>query len=327
MKRLFLTGTTGFVGKILTGMADEIARDYGWELIPATAKYDLLDPASLNRVLRQTCPDGVIHLAGQSFVPDAIRNPGHTLQVNLFGTLNLLQALKCNDFSGDFLYVSSSDVYGQVTAEELPIRETHPTRPLNPYAVSKIAAEMLCFQWSRSEPWRIVMARPFNHIGPGQREEFVVSGIARKIARIRLGLDDPVIEVGDIDVSRDFLDVRDLAHAYLRLLSRGENGGIYNVCSGADTRIRDIIGKFSILGGVELEIAHDPARYRPSDQRQVRGDNSKLYAATGWLPQVPLEQSLRDILADWERIELSADLPACPSPGITQTLIHSSIQP
>ncbi len=310
MKRLFLTGETGFVGKIFHGMAEEIATQYGWELIPAPAKYDLLDSASLNRLLRQVRPDGVIHLAGQSFVPDAIKNPMRTLQVNLVGTLHLLQALKRNKFAGDFLYVSSSDIYGQVTAAELPIQETQPTRPHNPYAMSKSAAEMLCFQWSCSEPWRIVIARPFNHIGPGQRKEFVVPSIAREIARIRLGISEPVINVGDIDVTRDFLDVRDLARAYLGLLSTGENGGIYNVCSGRETRIRDIIEKLARIGGIDVEIMQDPERFRPSDQRQVRGDNGKLRAATGWQPQIPLDQSLRDVLSYWERIELEADLPA-----------------
>ncbi len=308
MKRLFLTGETGFVGKIFYGMAEEIACHHGWELIPAGAKYDLLDPASLNRILRKVQPDGVIHLAGQSFVPDAIKDPMRTLQVNLVGTLHLLQSLKRNKFAGDFLYVSSSDIYGQVTAEELPIREMQPPRPHNPYAMSKAAAELLCYQWSRSELLRIVIARPFNHIGPGQRQEFVVPSIARKIARIRLGLSEPIINVGDIDVTRDFLDVRDLVRAYLGLLSSGENGGIYNVCSGRETRIRDIIDKLTKIGGVDAEIMQDAERFRPSDQRQVRGDNSKLCAATGWHAQIPLDQSLRDVLMHWEGIEIKADL-------------------
>lgn len=310
MKRLFITGASGFVGRVFSGMADEIARKHDWELIPAPAKYDLLDSASLNRLLRQVRPDGVIHLAGQSFVPDAIKNPMRTLQVNLVGTLHLLQALKRNKFTGSFLYVSSSDVYGQVTAEELPIQETQQTRPHNPYAMSKSAAEMLCYQWSCSEPWRIVIARPFNHIGPGQRREFVVPSIAREIARIRLGLSEPAINVGDIDVTRDFLDVRDLVHAYLGLLSAGENGSIYNVCSGRETRIRDIIERLTRIGGVDVDIVQDPERFRPSDQRQVRGSNDKLRAATGWQPRIPLDQSLRDVLAYWERVELEADLPA-----------------
>jgi GDP-4-dehydro-6-deoxy-D-mannose reductase len=306
MKRLFLTGESGFVGKIFYGMAEEIARAYGWELVPAATKYDLLDPASLDCVLCAARPDGVIHLAGQSFVPEAIRDPEGTLQVNLLGTLHLLQALKRNDFRSDFLYVSSSDVYGHVAPEALPILETQPVCPQNPYAVSKAAAELLCYQWSRVEPWRIIIARPFNHIGPGQREEFVISGIARKIARIKLGLSEPQILVGDIDVTRDFLDVRDVVRAYLSLMDQGKNGETYNVCSCREILIREMIDRMADIEGVKLTIAHDSARFRPSDQRRVRGSCAKILAATGWRPEMPLEQSLRTVLSDWERIERNA---------------------
>lgn len=305
MKRLFLTGERGFVGKSFY-LAEETVRASGWELIPAAAPYDLLEPASLDRVLRAARPDGIIHLAGQSFVPEAIRDPERTLQVNLIGTLRLLQALKRNEFRGNFVYVSSSDVYGHVAPEALPILETLPARPQNPYAVSKAAAELLCYQWSQVEPWHIIIARPFNHIGEGQRKDFVIPGIAREIARMKLGLRDASIEVGDIDVTRDFLDVRDLVRAYLSLLGTGENGEIYNVCSGRDIPIREMIGKMADIEGIHLKITHDPARFRPSDQRHVRGSCAKILAATGWQPSIPLEQSLRDVLSDWERIERNA---------------------
>ncbi|MBP9713691.1 MAG: GDP-mannose 4,6-dehydratase [Sterolibacterium sp.] len=314
MKRLFITGVTGFVGKTFQCMSAEIAREHGWTLLPPdiTPRYNLLDPASLSRALQDARPDGVIHLAGQSFVPDAIKNPTHTLQVNLMGTLNLLQALKETGFNGSLLYVSSGDVYGQVRPEMLPITETQAADPQNPYAVSKAAAEMLCRQWSLDAPWRIVVARPFNHIGPGQRPEFVVSGIARQIARIRLGRCDPIIEVGDIDVTRDFLDVRDLARAYLSLLIQGQNGTTYNVCSGREHSIREIIGHLTRLGEITPEIRHDATRYRPADQRRVCGDNTRLRAATGWQPTLSLEQSLHDALLDWQQIECTPGTPDIP---------------
>lgn len=303
MKRLFLTGETGFVGKSFFAATD-VVRATGWDLIPASTEYDLLDPPSLDRVLDEVRPDGIIHLAGQSFVPEAVRNPEQTMMVNFVGTLHLLQAMKRRDFRGNFLYISSGDVYGPVPVEELPILETRPARPHNPYAVSKAAAELLCFQWSRIEPWRIIIARPFNHIGPGQREDFVIPSIAVAIARIRLGIRrDSVIEVGNIDVTRDFTDVRDLVRAYLSLLSNGETGEIYNVCSGRDSRIRDMIDVMSGIAGVHLEIVRDPARFRPSDQMHVRGSSAKIFAATGWKPQIPLEESLGNILADWEERE------------------------
>lgn len=302
MKRLFITGETGFVGKSFFAASD-IVRAAGWELIPAGMKYDLLDPASLDRVLDGARPDGIIHLAGQSFVPEAIKNPEQTLMVNLIGTLHLLQAMKRNAFRGDFLYVSSSDVYGPIAPEALPILETHPVSPQNPYAVSKAAAELLCYQWSCIEPWRIIIARPFNHIGPGQRKDFVIPGIALAIARIKLGLRDSKIEVGNINVTRDFLDVHDLIRAYVSLLAGGENGEIYNVCSERDSLIRDMISKMADIGGVRLEIVYDPARFRPSDQKHVRGSCAKIFNATGWQPLIPIEQSLRNILTDWERKE------------------------
>ncbi len=315
MRRLFITGLTGFVGKTFQRMSDELARDHGWTLLAPESipSYDLRDPASLRQVLREARPEGVIHLAGQSFVPDAIRNPSHTLQINLMGTLNLLEALKETGFSGTFLYVSSGDVYGQVPPDRLPITEAQTVDPQNPYAVSKAAAEMLCRQWSLNAPWRIVVARPFNHIGAGQRPDFVVSGIARQIARIRLGICKPVIEVGDIDVTRDFLDVRDLARAYLSLLAQGQNGMIYNVCSGRERSIREIIEQTIVLGGVTPEIVHDAARYRPSDQRRVCGDNTRLCTATRWKPLISFEQSLQDVLQYWQDMENTVTLSDTPS--------------
>jgi GDP-4-dehydro-6-deoxy-D-mannose reductase len=321
MKRLLVTGATGFVGKIIAGMADEIAQIHGWTLLAAPAAYDLLDPASLDRLLQPLQPDGVIHLAGQSFVPAALKDPERTLQVNLVGTLNLLQALKRSSFHGSFIYVSSSDVYGHVDPADLPLTENQPVRPHNPYAMSKAAAELLCGQWSRVEPWRIVIARPFNHIGPGQRSEFVVPSIARALARIRLGLDEPRLQVGDIDVTRDFLDVRDVVRAYLGLLSHGENGGIYNVCSGRETRIRDLVDHLTRLSGIAVDIVQEPARLRPSDQRQVRGDNTRLRATTGWQPCIPLEQSLGDVLAYWTH----AQQTSTPAGRLTQGLPHDSL--
>ena len=315
MRRLFITGLSGFVGKTFQRMSDELVRDHGWTLLPpeSTPAYDLRDPASLRHVLREVRPEGVIHLAGQSFVPDAIRNPSHTLQVNLMGTLNLLEALKETGFSGNFLYVSSGDVYGQVSPDRLPIDETQTVDPQNPYAVSKAAAEMLCRQWSLNAPWRIVVARPFNHIGSGQRPDFVVSGIARQIARISLGMCKPVIEVGDIDVTRDFLDVRDLVRAYLSLLAQGQNGMTYNVCSGRERSIREVIEQTIVLGGVSPKIIHDAARYRPSDQRRVCGDNTRLCTATRWQPTLSFEQSLQDVLQYWRHMEGVTNVSEAPS--------------
>lgn len=300
MKRLFVTGQSGFVGLAFERMRAHIAAAHGWELISAGSPYDLLEPAALDLVIQQARPDAVIHLAGQTFIPEAFRDPAHTLDVNLKGTLHLLQALQRNSFNGTFLYVSSGDVYGKVDPDSLPISEQMPVRPQNPYAVSKAAAELLCYQWSCNQPWRILVARPFNHIGPGQRDDFVVSSVARQLARIRQGLQEPRIQVGDVDVSRDFLDVEDVISAYLALLENGLNGETYNVCSGKEYLIRDLISSMLYLTEIDAQIEQDPTRLRPSDLRRVKGCNQKITQATAWRPGIPMQQTLLNVLSNWE---------------------------
>ncbi|UVE17948.1 GDP-mannose 4,6-dehydratase [Pseudomonas sp. LS44] len=299
MNKLLVTGLGGFVGR---HVQRRLATDGPWQLIPPQA-YDLLDPASIDAWLAPTCPDAVIHLAGQTFVPEAFRDPARTLQVNLLGTLNLLQALKRRGFSGTFLYVSSGDVYGQVGEADLPIVETLTPQPRNPYAVSKLAAELLCRQWSYSEPWRIVVARPFNHIGAGQGDSFVVSSMARQIVRVRRGLQPATLEVGDIEVTRDFLDVDDVVEAYLRLLQSGRNGEIYNVCSGQERQVGQLITQLAELAGVTVQLVQDPTRMRRSEQRRVVGDSTKLHNETGWQPGISIEETLHRVLSGWEAKE------------------------
>lgn len=294
-RKILVTGLSGFVGQQLQ-QHPQIAT---WHLLDNN-RLELLDPASLAEMLQKDRPDAVIHLAGQTFVPEAFRAPQQTFEVNLLGTLNLLQALKQSGFCGSFLYVSSGDVYGQVDEGDLPIRETLLPRPRNPYAVSKVAAELLCLQWSYLEPWRIMVARPFNHIGPGQRSDFVIPGVARQLARIRRGLQAPRIEVGDVDVTRDFLDVRDVLDAYFHLLDRGRNGEIYNVCSGMEYRVRDLIEQMVSIAGVEVELVQDPARLRPSEQRRVAGSSWKLQQQTGWKSGISITETLKSVLSDWE---------------------------
>ncbi|MDG9925182.1 MULTISPECIES: GDP-mannose 4,6-dehydratase [unclassified Pseudomonas] len=290
---LLVTGLGGFVGQHIQTQVPP-----HWRLLPPMA-LDVLDTASIDGCLAQCVPDAVIHLAGQTFVPESFRNPEKTLQVNLMGTLNLLQALKRHKFNGSFLYVSSGDVYGQVNEDSLPITESLQPRPSNPYAVSKVAAELLCQQWSRVEPWRIMVARPFNHIGPGQRPDFVIADMARQLVRVNNGLQDPRLIVGDVDVSRDFLDVHDVISAYFSLLANGRDGEIYNVCSGQEQSVRGLIEKMAGLLGVKIELVQDPQRFRPSDQRRVIGCSEKLRQETGWAPAVTIDHTLQCVLTDW----------------------------
>jgi GDP-4-dehydro-6-deoxy-D-mannose reductase len=303
-KTLLVTGLTGFVGRNLQRLfATEPAPTDAWNLLQPEGRCDVQDSAALAALLERHEPDAVLHLAGQTFVPEALRDPARTLQVNLLGTLNLLQGLKHSGFNGTFLYVSSGDVYGQVAEDALPISETLAPQPRNPYAVSKAAAELLCRQWSHVEPWRIVVARAFNHIGAGQEQSFVVANMARQIARVRLGLQAPCLEVGDIDVTRDFLDVQDVIAAYLLLLQKGRNGEIYNVCSGRERRVRDLIVEMAGLAEVEVELVQDPARMRRAEQRRVVGSAEKLHRETGWKPAVNITETLRRVLSDWDARE------------------------
>ena len=253
-----------------------------------------------NDAIDQIRPDTVLHLAAQTFVPRSFDDPLETFEINFLGTYNLLAALKKIGFAGRFLLVSTGDAYGSVAPELLPITEAQPPRPRNPYAVSKVAAEALCFQWNQTAGFETMIARPFNHVGPGQREDFVISGFAKQIAAIKHGAQPAVIEAGDLDVTRDFLDVRDVVRAYLLLLQDGHAGETYNICSGTERSIRSLLEKMLELAEVDAEIKINPAKFRPLEQRRVVGDASKLCRHTGWQPSYSIEQTLQDTIHSWE---------------------------
>ena len=292
MVKHLLTGANGFVGKIMQAVLP---------CVPLPAGLDLRDRAALNAAIAEIQPDMVIHLAAQSFVPASFENPHETFDINFYGTLNLLEALQSIGFRGRMLFVGSGDTYGQVPEAALPVREGHPLHPRNPYAVSKVAAEALCYQWSQTSGFEIVMARPFNHIGPGQSPRFAIMDFARQVTEIRLGRRPPVLQVGDIDVTRDFTDVRDVERAYALLLEKGQNGGIYNICSGQEHSIRDLLQRLIALAGVDARIEQDPTRLRPAEQRRMIASFAALHRDTGWQPLIPIEQSLQDLLNDWEK--------------------------
>ena len=290
--KLLLTGANGFVGQIMQAALP---------CVPLPAGLDLRDRAALDAAIAEIRPDMVIHLAAQSFVPASFVNPRETFDINFYGTLNLLGALQSVGFKGRMLFVGSGDTYGRVPEAALPVREDYPLHPRNPYAVSKLAAEALCYQWSQTSGFEIVMARPFNHIGPGQSPHFAITDFARQVTEIRLGRRPPVLQVGDIDVTRDFTDVRDVERAYALLLEKGRNGGIYNVCSGREHSIRDLLRQLIALAGVDARIERDPTRLRPAEQRRMVGSFEALHRDTGWQPLIPIKQSLQDLLNDWEK--------------------------
>lgn len=301
-KRLFITGVQGFVGSHLQKAVSRPDWQSTFEVVCADTQFDITDRTSLDSALSRAQPDAVIHLAAQSHVPTSYADPKETYRVNFLGTLNLLEALDESRFTGRLLFIGSADTYGLVPETDLPIREEQPLHPRNPYAVSKVAAEALCYQWSQTGPFEIIMARPFNHIGPGQGESFAVSGFAKQIAEIALGLRPPEIQVGDLDVTRDFTDVRDIVDAYLELLIKGKSGEVYNVGSGQERRISEILNSLISIAGISANTIVDTARFRPAEQRRVVCDARKLISQTGWKPSRQLHETLNEILQYWTGI-------------------------
>lgn len=292
---LLLTGWDGFVGTHFRRAADCVPL--------ATADgtvIDLRDRAALGAAIARIAPSAVVHLAAQSFVPESFRAPRDTFDINFGGTLNLLEALAGSGFSGRFLFVGSGDVYGLVPPEALPVAEHFPLRPRSPYAVSKVAAEALCYQWSQTGPFEVVMTRAFNHVGPGQNERFALSDFARQLARIARGLQPPRLAVGDLDVTRDFTDVRDVVAAYRAVLARGRNGEVYNVCSGQERSVREMLAMLVKISGADVDIEPQDQRVRPAEQRRACGSPRKLSEHTGWEASIPIERTLRDLFDHWK---------------------------
>lgn len=300
LKRLLVTGVHGFVGSTLARMVASDPQLSDWTILPVSPDLDLVDSRAADELVKMTKPEAVIHLAAQSSVAESFKSPEATLTVNLFGTLHLLQALKTVGFRGRVLYVGTGDVYGVVDEGTLPVVETQVPAPRNPYAVSKFAAEALCRQWTYTDEMHIVLARPFNHIGPGQSTSFAIPDFARQIVRIQSGHSESVITVGDIDVTRDFTDVRDVVRAYFALLDRGAPGEVYNVCSGVERSIRSLLERLLEIAGVEVRVEVDRSRLRRAEQRRMCGNADKIRGTVGWMPTVSLDESLQRILQHFE---------------------------
>jgi GDP-4-dehydro-6-deoxy-D-mannose reductase len=246
-------------------------------------------------------PDAVLHLAALSSVVESFRDADRYFDVNFGGTLNLLRSLRTTGFGGRLLYVGTGDAYGRVEEASLPVNEERPLRPRNPYAVSKTAAEALCYQWAQTEGMDIVIARPFNHVGPGQDDRFAVAAFARQVGMIALQRAEPEIVAGDLDVTRDFTDVRDVVRAYFALIERGTRGEIYNVGSGREVVLRDVLDLLLRIGGVTARVRIDSARLRAGEQRRMVADVAKIERHTGWKARIPLDATLRATLEDWKR--------------------------
>lgn len=247
-------------------------------------------------------PDYIFHLAAQSFVPMSWRAPTDTMETNLIGTIHLFEAVRKLKISPKIQFAGSSEEYGFVYPDELPIKEENPLRPLSPYGVSKLAADKLSYQYCISYGLHIVVTRGFNHIGPRRGDVFVTSNFAKQIAEIEKGK-EPVIHVGNLEASRDFTDVRDMVRAYLLALEKCQPAEPYNICSGKTIRIKDVLDMLLSMTDKQIEIRQDPDRMRPSDVDVLQGDCSKFKKQTGWKQTIPFEKTLEDLLDYWrERV-------------------------
>ena len=314
--RLLITGITGFVGSHMAEYAlaqgAEIFGSARWRSRTENIDHlrgrisliecDLRDVASVRRLLETAAPTHVIHLAAQSFVGTSWHMPGETLTTNINAQLNLLEVMRSLKLSPRFLAIGTSEEYGLVYPDELPIRETNPLRPLSPYAVSKVAQDMMGYQYFKSYGMPIIRTRAFNHEGPRRGEVFVTSNFAKQVAEIEAGLRAPIISVGDLKPTRDYSDVRDIVRGYWALLDRGEPGDVYNLCSGRPWTIQQVLDfLLAESRSKSISVETDPARLRPSDVMVLDGDPSKIRNATGWAVEIPFEQTLRDLLAYWRQ--------------------------
>jgi GDP-4-dehydro-6-deoxy-D-mannose reductase len=295
--RSLITGGRGFVGHWL---ADHL-RDLGDEVVAIDREVEITDPTALLEAMSAAAPDAVYHLAALTHVGQSWDEPLQVLEVNIMGTAAVLAAARQCGSDPRVLVTSSAEVYGAVTDPgRLPLHEGSPTAPLTPYAASKLAAEAVVAQAHLGHGQHVITVRPFNHIGPGQTPNFAVPALAKRIVDAdRRGA--ATIPVGNLSARRDFTDVRDVVRAYRLLVESGQPGEIYNVCSGRDVSIREIADGLLQLAGTTLEFEVDPTLVRPVEVPVLRGDPTRLVEATGWTPEVPLDQTLADVLAYWRQ--------------------------
>lgn len=310
MTTALITGASGFVGRHLVA---ELESATDWSVVGVGRRAtslgartrvlacDLRDADLVRRTVEHVAPDVIFHLASQSYVPQSVAAPAETLTNNLVGTLHVLETVRGAQMDTKIVAVGSAEEYGFVAPDEVPVTESQPFRPGNPYAVSKIAQDMLALQYALSYGMSIVRMRPFSHVGPGQSDRFVLSTFARQIAEAELGLIEPTILTGNLDAIRDFLDVRDVVRAYRLVIDSIEPGAgeVYNLASGVGWRIGDLLDKLIDMADVPVKVKQDPSRLRPSDVPVLIGDATQFRERTGWQPERAIESTLQDILNDW----------------------------
>lgn len=296
-RRILLTGGAGFVGGHLLPALRAAFPDAAL----LDAPFDVTDRAAVARAVAEARPDALIHLAAIAAVPQAEADPDAAWRVNLHGTLNVARAVLAEASGCVLLFASSADAYGASLRSGLPVAEGTPLAPLNTYAATKAAAD-LALGAMAGQGLRAIRARPFNHTGPGQSDDFVAAAFARQVAAIAWGGAAPVLRVGDLTAERDFLDVRDVCAAYIACLRYAEAlppGAVVNIASGHPRRVGDILMALLAEAGIRPTIEQDEGRLRPSETPRACGDATLARRLFGWAPAVPWEQTIRDVLADW----------------------------
>ncbi len=330
--RAFITGITGFAGSHLADylLAEhpdvQVYGSYRWRSRMENIEHlgsrvhliecDLRDFTAVHGALAKARPDYIFHLAAQSFVPASWSAPSETLANNISGQTNIFEAVRTLGLDPVVQIACSSEQYGLVLPEETPIKETNPLRPLSSYAVSKVAQDFLGYQYFQSYGLKAIRTRGFNHTGPRRGQVFVTSNFCSQVAAIELGLQEPVIRVGNLDAIRDFTDVRDMVRAYWLAVTRARPGEVYNIATGSGIHIHEMLDQLLALSRVKVKVEVDPERLRPSDVEILIGDSSKFRADTGWEPRIPFAQTLADLLAYW-RDRLAARHAAAPVAAAT----------
>ena len=300
---VLITGASGFVGRYVF---EELSR-HGHQAVrtdiagDVDTTADLLNEEETRALISGVKPDAVIHLAGQASVALSWEKPKQTETLNVHTTLNLLQAIAHVNKAIRLLVIGSSDQYGKTLQDHCSITEDMPCRPMNPYAVSKLAQEQMALAVARHHQLDVLCTRSFNHIGPGQKPGFVVPDFSQGIVAIERGA-EPVLKVGNLSVYRDFSDVRDIARAYRLLIESGRSGEVYNIGSGRLVKIDELLQTLIGMSGASVRIEVDSQRLRTHDIKHAACDYQKLSTDTGWEPQIPLQESLKDTLEWWRAI-------------------------
>ena len=293
--RALITGGQGFVGQHL----ERHLRDQGDDVVILDMETDVAKAEVVSQAILQAAPDAIYHLAALSHVGDSWNDPSQVLSVNVIGTANVLAAARQCDRDVTTLVVSSAEVYGIVQPDDLPLTESSSVAPASPYAASKAAAEQVALQAVRGFGQKVIVVRPFNHIGPGQAPVFAVPALSKRIVdAARTG--DQDLSVGTLTTRRDFTDVRDVVRAYRLLIEHGASGEIYNICSGTDESIAEIVAMLLEIVGLNLNLVSDQSLIRPVDVPVLRGECSKVFATTGWKSEISLHHTLVDVVESFQ---------------------------